>query len=84
MQCLLQQLYPLLGYKNLEVQQVAHQLCHIYIVKHTAELVIEMETAIDAEDSSKTPILPALLLDNIMASAEEERVSILFTRPCAT
>lgn len=70
------QLYPLLGYDNVEVQQVAHRICRLSIVKHTAELVIEMETAIDAEDSSKTPVLPARLMDNIAASAEEDRVSI--------
>lgn len=70
------QLYPLLGYDNLEVQQVAHRICRLSIVKHTAELVIEMETAIDAEDSSKTPVLPTRLMDNIAASAEEDRVSI--------
>jgi hypothetical protein len=70
------QLYPLLRYDNIEVQQIAHRLCRISIVKHTADLVVEVETAIDAEDSSKTPVLPTELLDNITASAFEDQVCV--------
>jgi hypothetical protein len=65
-----------LGYGNIEVQQIAHRLCHISIAKHTADLVVEMETAIDAEDSSKTPVLPVELLDNITAAANEDQVRV--------
>jgi hypothetical protein len=70
----LAQLYSMLRYDDLDVQRVVYRVCRESIIKQTADLVIEMETAIDAEDSSKTPLLPQTLLDLSGSSANADSV----------
>jgi hypothetical protein len=58
----------MLDYDNLDVQRVAYRICREVVVRETADLVLEMETAIDAEDSTKTPLLPSTLLKAVASS----------------
>jgi len=64
----------MLEYDNLDVQRVAYRICREVVVRETADLVLEMETAIDVEDSSKTPLLPATLLKAVAFSQGEDMV----------
>jgi hypothetical protein len=72
------QLYTLLRYENLDVQRIAYRIARGVIVTRTADLVLEMETAIGQEDSSKTPKLPTELLASISSVGEESIVSYCF------
>ena len=74
------QLYTMLEYDNLDVQRVAYRICREVVVRETADLVLEMETAIDAEDSTKTPLLPATLLKAVASSHGVDLVTLRRTR----